>query len=125
MHFSNELSDEWFKQFAGEARAERLGMGGRESRWTPLRKRVEAWDCAVYGVWLETHLDLARKPARFWDDLEALVQPAITDLFAAPNITEPAAQPVVRQKREPQHPTPQQTRAPAGGYGSNEWSSRL
>ena len=82
MHFSKELSDEWFKQFAGEARAERNGQGGRESRWTPLRKRVEAWDCATYCVWLETHLDLAKKPARFWDDLEAVVQPVVPDLFA-------------------------------------------
>ncbi len=81
MHFSSGLTDEWFKQFAGEARAERVGNNGRESRWTPLRKRVEALDCAVYGVWLETHLDLAKKPARFWDDLEARVQPVINDLF--------------------------------------------
>lgn len=86
MHFSKELSDEWFKQFAGEARAERHGMNGRESRWTPLRKRIEAWDCATYCVWLETHLDLAKKPARFWDDLEAMVQPVVPDLFADSNL---------------------------------------
>lgn len=82
MHFTKDLSDEWFKQFAGEARAERVGVHGRESRWTALRKRLEAWDCATYGIWLETHLDLARKPSRFWDELEAIVQPANGDLFA-------------------------------------------
>ena len=86
LHFSNELSDEWFKQMTGEARVERHGMNGRESRWTPLRKRVEAWDCATYCVWLETHLDLAKKAVKFWDDLEAIVQPAMPDLFAASNL---------------------------------------
>lgn len=104
MHFSNELSDEWFKQFAGEARAERLGVSGRESRWTPLRKRVEAWDCAVYGVWLETHLDISRKPARFWDELESIVQPVTADLFAEKRTehhnNEPASMPAAEKKRE-------------------------
>ena len=84
MHFSNELSDEWFKQMAGEARAERHGVRGREHRWTPMRKRVEAWDCATYLVWLETHLDLGRKSQKFWDELADKVQPQIGDLFAQP-----------------------------------------
>lgn len=83
MHFSNELSDEWFKQFAGEARAERTGARGRESRWSPLRKRIESWDCAAYVTWLEAHYDLARKPARFWDELEEKIQPKTQDLFAS------------------------------------------
>lgn len=102
IHFSNELSDEWFKQFAGEARAERVGMHGRESRWTPLRKRIEAWDCAVYGVWLETYLDLTKKPARFWDDLEAKVQPAIKDLFSEPTDNNELAPPMLAALREKQ-----------------------
>jgi len=95
MHHSKDLSDEWFKQLAGEARAERNGPAGKETRWTPLRKRIEAWDCAVYAVWLETHLDLARKPATFWDALENLVQPATRDLFQAEDHPLPAALPVV------------------------------
>ena len=95
MHHSKDLSDEWFKQLAGEARAERNGPAGKETRWTPLRKRIEAWDCAVYVVWLETHLDLARKPATFWDALENVVQPATRDLFQAEEHPLPAALPVV------------------------------
>jgi terminase, large subunit len=83
MHFSHELSDEWFKQMAGEARAERHGVHGREYRWTPLRKRVEAWDCATYLVWLEVHLELDKKTARFWNELEERVQPVVADLFAS------------------------------------------
>lgn len=98
MHFSNELPDEWFKQMAGEARAERHGIHGREHRWTPLRKRVEAWDCATYMIWLETHLELGRKAAKFWDELEDRVQPLVGDLFTSPKkqtneppATQPAA----------------------------------
>jgi terminase, large subunit len=90
MHFSKDASDEFFKQMAGEARVERATAGGKESRWTALRKRVEAWDCTVYGVWLETHLELAKKGARFWDELEEAVAPAVGDLFAAPATAVPS-----------------------------------
>ena len=73
-----------------------MGVSGNETRWVALRKRVEAWDCAVYIVWLETHLDLARKSARFWDDLEARVQPPTRDLFAPESAPEIVAPPVDR-----------------------------
>jgi phage terminase large subunit GpA-like protein len=119
MHFSRELSDEWFKQMAGEARAERHGAHGRESRWTPLRKRVEAWDCATYCVWLETHLDLGKKTAKFWDDLEAVVQPAVPDLFAVPAVDN-------LQKNQPaaaRPAVPATRKQPADhGFGSEGWS---
>lgn len=83
VHFSKELSDEWFKQFTGEARTtRRTSRGGEESAWTATRKRVEAWDCAVGCVWLETKLELGKKPAKFWDDLEKKVQPLVGDLFS-------------------------------------------
>lgn len=82
IHFSNELSDEWFKQYTGEARTTRRGPRGEESAWTATRKRVEKWDCATYSIWLETHFDLAKKSPKYWDDLEAKVQPAVADLFA-------------------------------------------
>jgi phage terminase large subunit GpA-like protein len=83
VHFSNELSDEWFRQMAGEVRTARLTAKGEESKWVATRKRVEAWDCTVYAVWLETHFDLARKPAKYWAELAEKVQPAVGDLFAA------------------------------------------
>lgn len=82
MHFSRDLSEEFFKQLTGEARTTRRTTRGDESTWTPLRKRVEVLDCTNYTVWLETHLELAKKSAKFWDDLEARVQPAVLDLFA-------------------------------------------
>jgi phage terminase large subunit GpA-like protein len=93
MHFSKGASDEFYKQMAGEARVERSTAHGKESRWTALRARVEAWDCTVYAVWLETHLLLAKKSSAYWDHLEATVQPAIVDLFAAPAHAPPTAAP--------------------------------
>lgn len=84
LHFSQELPEEFFKQFTGEARTTRRTVRGDESTWTPVRKRVEAWDCSVYVVWLETYFELSKKPARFWDDIEARVQPLTEDMFAAP-----------------------------------------
>jgi phage terminase large subunit GpA-like protein len=82
IHFSDELTDEWFAQFTGEARAVRRTAIGDESRWTPIRRRVEVLDCAVYAIWLETQLDLGRKGEAFWGPREAILQPAIRDMFA-------------------------------------------
>lgn len=73
VNLSHELSDEWFRQFSGEVRATRRTASGSQSRWTATRKRVEALDCAVYTVWLESHLELARKKEPWWDALEERV----------------------------------------------------
>jgi phage terminase large subunit GpA-like protein len=82
IHFSDDFSDEWFKQFTAEARTtRRTANGGEESAWTKRRNRNEAWDCATYMIWLEVQLGLDKKKPQFWDELEALVQPANGDLF--------------------------------------------
>ena len=83
IHFSRELSDEWFRQFTGEARTTRRSQRGDESVWTPIRKRIETWDCAVYAAWLEAYFELGKKSAKFWSDLEEQVQPTNGDLFSA------------------------------------------
>lgn len=82
VHLSSELPDEWFRQLAGEVRATRRGAQGLQSRWSATRKRVEALDMAVYALWLEAYMDLGRKSATWWDQLEEKVQPANGDLFA-------------------------------------------
>lgn len=82
VHLSDELSDEWFKQLAGEVRATRQLARGTESRWTPIRKRNEAIDCAAYAIWLEERLGLwAPGKAKFWKELEAMLNPP-DDLFS-------------------------------------------
>ncbi|WP_257620092.1 phage terminase large subunit family protein [Janthinobacterium sp. NKUCC08_JDC] len=128
IHFSKELPDEFFKQMAGEIRAERITAGGTESRWSAIRKRVEAWDCTVYAVWLETHFELAKKTAKWWDQLEEEVQPTMADLFAEPlNISEPAAParaveaPKITAPAKPAAPTQQRG---ASRFASDNWSKR-
>lgn len=97
VHFSSELSDEWFKQFTGEARTTRRTTRGEESTWTETRKRVEAWDCAIGCIWLETYFELGKKSAKFWDDLAAKVQPVVGDLFSQPVVSAEASAPIVRK----------------------------
>jgi len=112
VHFSHELSDEFFKQITGEKRTTRRNArGAEESAWVATRKRVEALDCTVYAIWLEIHFDLHKKTERFWADLEAKVQPVVNDMFdieVAPTIVEakpkkaikqPAAAPVAAVKQ--------------------------
>lgn len=108
VHFSNELSDEWFQQMASEVRAVRRTQHGTESRWTPIRKRNEARDCLVYVIWLEHRLALWR-PGRgaWWDALERAVQPP-DDLFSAP----PAA-PILAPVARPAAPAVEGASAPA------------
>jgi phage terminase large subunit GpA-like protein len=70
VHFSSELSPEWFKQMAAEVRATRRTKAGTESRWTPIRKRNEVKDCCTYAIWLEERLDLwSPRKAKWWDQL--------------------------------------------------------
>lgn len=128
MHFSKASSDEWFKQFAGEARVERATASGNESRWKALRKRVEALDCTVYVVWLETHLDLAKKKSQFWDQLEAEVQPSIGDLFSLPMTVTPSS---ASEAPAPPPPAPaqakpsqQQFHQASSPFASDDWASR-
>lgn len=132
IHFSKEASDEFFKQMAGEIRAERVTASGTESRWTAIRKRVEAWDCTVYAVWLETHLELAKKTERFWDQLEEQIQPAMADLFAQPLTiaeTQLAESPADRAANPPApagkpQPQPQQKPRVRSSFASDEWTKR-
>lgn len=90
VHLSSELSDEWFKQLAGEVRAVRRQAGTTDTRWSPTRKRIEVKDCVTYVVWLEERLDLwSPRRAKWWDELEQIVQPA-DDLFSQPSLLAPA-----------------------------------
>lgn len=98
IHFSQDLSDEWFKQYTGEARTTN---GKGISTWTATRKRVEKLDCAVYSTWLESYFELAKKPARFWDDMEQKTQPATPDLFSSKSIATEIAQPTPKKQPAP------------------------
>lgn len=100
VHLSHELSDEWFRQFSGEVRVTRKGKGGSQTRWIALRKRVEALDCAVYALWLEAHINLARKSDAWWDALIRLVgaepEPEDADEVAEEPVPPPTPPPSAR-----------------------------
>ena len=117
VHLARDMSDEWFKQLAGEIRATRRMQGGSESRWTPNRARVEVKDCLTYAIWLEERLDLWQpRRATFWKQLEATVQPE-GDLFApAPEPPKPAAPPRVKAPRV-LPPAPVGSPFTRGGWG--------
>lgn len=83
VHLSAHNTDEWFRQLAAEDRVTVRTQHGTQTRWAPNRKRNEVIDMTAYAIWLEERLDLwAPKRRKFWEELEAMVQPAITDLFA-------------------------------------------
>lgn len=122
VHMSNQLSDEWFRQLAGESRATRRGQNGTETRWTPNRKRLEVRDCTAYTIFLEERLDLwAPKKKRWWDELEAAVQPVINDLFAAPLPERSTPRADVQSAPAVAAQTPHRTQPIA----RSDWSSRL
>jgi terminase, large subunit len=101
VHLSRDLSDEWFKQMAGEVRATRRTIHGSETRWTAVRKRVEVRDCVTYAIWLEERLDLWRpRMAAWWKRLAESVQPP-PDLFSPkPSAIETDAAPTGDDPRE-------------------------
>lgn len=107
VHFSSGNSDEWFRQLAAEDRVTVRTQYGTRSRWTPNRKRNEILDMTAYAIWLEERLDLwSPRKRKWWDELEAAVQPVITDLFAAPlpeSLPPPRALPAPRSTALPAH----------------------
>lgn len=132
VHFSKDLSDEWFKQIAGEHRALRRTQNGTETRWAPQRKRLEARDILAYVIWLEERLGLwTPRQAKFWNDLEARVQPA-DDLFAAAALPREPQTSRAQDSREtsisrPPAPVPIAPSKPdgSGAFGSQRWGGRL
>lgn len=128
IHFSKDLSDEWFKQYTGEARTTRRTTRGEESAWTATRKRVEKLDCAVYAVWLETYLELSKKTARFWDDLERKVQPIVTDMFSQNNvdsIAKTVSKPIAKEPTKPNNTVSSQNIKNKSRLARSDWGSRL
>lgn len=127
VHLAKDLSEEWFKQLAGEVRAVRRMQGGTETRWTKTRARIEVKDCLTYAIWLEERLALWHpSKAKWWDQLEATVQPE-GDLFAVAAMQMPAQAPAVTPAptASPLPRMPAAVIAPATPVASDAWSRRL
>lgn len=82
VHFSKELSDEWFHQLTAEVRVTQKTAQGEQFRWVRTRPRNEALDCTVYAIFAAHMLDLHRWTDSMWEQLETAVQPLQRDLLA-------------------------------------------
>jgi len=102
VHFSQALDDEFYAQLTAEQRIPVRVAGGEQYRWVKRRKANEAWDVAVYNIFVAHQLDLHRYTDKHWARLEQLLQPS---LFDAPAPAEP-------QDTEPPAPPPDAPRAP-------------
>lgn len=81
VHFSQDLSEEFYKQLTAEARAPQKTASGEVHRWVKIRPRNEVLDCTVYAIFASHMLDLHRYTDRMWQRLEAAVSPPNGDLF--------------------------------------------
>lgn len=130
VHFSRDLSDEWFRQLAAEDRVTHRTQFGTRYRWVPNRKRNEVIDMTAYCIWLEERLGLwTPKKKQWWIDLEQQVQPAITDLFAAPptvvGVPSPTVTPLpIAPRVSPAAPRPAHSQ-PRSPFAPSDWSARL
>lgn len=83
VHFSKELSHEFFHQLTAEHRMMVKTARGEEYRWVKVRTRNEVLDCTIYAIFAAHMRGLNTFTQKMWDKLEEIVQPANGDLFIA------------------------------------------
>ena len=81
VHFSEDLSPEFYHQLTAEHRMMVKTARGEEYRWVKVRQRNEVLDCTVYALFAAHMRGLNVYTQRMWDKLEQSVQPATADLF--------------------------------------------
>ena len=84
VHFPQGLALDFYDQLTAEVRVLQKTAQGEQHRWVKRRARNEALDCTVYAIFAAHVLDLHRYTEAMWARLEALVNPRVADLFAAP-----------------------------------------
>jgi phage terminase large subunit GpA-like protein len=125
MHFSHQLTADFFNQLTAEGRMVQKTSTGEQYRWVKLRTRNEALDCTVYALFAAHLLDLHRYTEKMWQRLEAAVQPP-PDLFSVVPPEEQGAHREAEQSRaaEVTHelapPPAERARAVATSQG-REW----
>lgn len=83
VHFSNQLPREFFEQLTAEQRILTKKAGKEVYVWVKRRPRNEALDCRNYAMHAAMGLGIHKYTDARWQQLEAMVQPAI-DLFSMP-----------------------------------------
>lgn len=85
IHFSDQLSEDFFKQLTCEKLGRRYVKGFPVNEWQkPKGARNEVLDCSVYALAAYYLLGLHRWRPSQWRQLEQRIQPQNMDLFAAP-----------------------------------------
>ena len=129
VHFSHELTREWFEQLTAEQRVLAKVQGRDVYKWVKRRPRNEVLDCRNYAL----HAAMAQGVHKFteakWAQLEQSLQPA-ADLFSAPVGVAIAAQaPAPATAKtipiKPAAPRPVPRASNTSSFASQEWSSRL
>lgn len=105
VHFSDELTPEYFAQITAEERVIQMTKRGEKSVWVPVRRRNEALDGVVYAMFAAHAIGIDKFEASRWKRRELELKESISPVKKAA--------PIAPQRRL------------GGGFGSEEWSSRL
>lgn len=106
VHFSKDLTPEYFAQITSEERVVQMTKRGERSVWVPIRRRNEALDGAVYAMFAAHAIGLDKAEPSRWRRREL-------ELADAANPVKRTSEPVATARRT------------APTFGSEEWSSRL
>ncbi len=87
LHFSEDLSDDYYEQMTAERKLTRYVKGFKRTVWTkPKAARNEAWDLTVYNLAAAHFLGLNRWRDADWERQRSKVDPIQQDIFAPPPI---------------------------------------
>lgn len=123
VHFSHELTREWFEQLTAEQRVLAKVQGRDVYKWVKRRPRNEVLDCRNYAMHAAMAYGVHKFTEAKWAQLEQALQPA-ADLFNAP-ASLPSAAPSAPIKPTPTPPKPAARVQNPSPFASQEWSSRL
>ena len=85
MHFSTDLSDDYYEQMTAERKLIKYVKGHKRSEWFKAKSaRNEAWDLAVYNLAAAHFLGLHRWRDADWERQRQKLNPAQQDIFDAP-----------------------------------------
>jgi phage terminase large subunit GpA-like protein len=82
VHFSQDLSEDYYKQLTAEYRTSRYKNGRKVSRWEKKQAdRNEALDLMVYNLAAAYHLGLHKRTEGQWQRLREKLNPLNQDMF--------------------------------------------
>lgn len=108
VHFSDDLTDDYYKQLTAEYRVFTYKRGRKVSVWDKKKAdRNEACDLMVYNLAVAYYLGLHKKTAKQWQILRDYIDPETGDLFNVPVETiSDESQPAQIEQPKPQEQWP-------------------